>query len=264
MRTLTVDRIAAQLYTLREHTKTPADIADTLHKVRAMGYRSVQTSGLGPIEPRDLRHILDEEGLVCCAAHEPAEAMLAEPEKIAEKMRTLGCLHVAYPHPANRDLSTPEGVKSLCTALNKAGKVYSKYGISFSYHNHSIEFQKVGKKTVLEQIYERTDPALLASELDTYWVQAGGGSPVDWVKGLKGRLPLLHLKDYGVDAQGKMRMEEIGYGNLDWERIIPAALQSGCCWFIIEQDRDWEGEDPFRSLKMSFDFLKKNFTKSSH
>lgn len=263
MKTLTVERIAAQLYTVRDHCKAPADIADSLRKVRSMGYRSVQVSGLGPVDPMDLRHMLDGEGLTCCVCHEPPEEVLAEPERIADKMRTLGCLHIAYGFPKNRDITTPEGVKSLCAALNKAGKVYAKSGIAFSYHNHAIEFQKVGRKTVLAQIYERTDPALLASELDTYWVQAGGGDPLEWVKNLKGRLPLLHMKDYGVDATGKPRMEEIGCGNLDWARIVPAALQSGCCWFIVEQDSQWEGDDPFRSLKMSFDWLKRTFAKPS-
>ena len=61
--------IAVQLYTLREFTKTPADIARTLKKVREIGYRAVQCSALGPIEPRELRAILDQEGLFCCATH---------------------------------------------------------------------------------------------------------------------------------------------------------------------------------------------------
>ena len=33
--------IAAQLYTLRDHTKTPKDIAQTLKKVKALGYDAV-------------------------------------------------------------------------------------------------------------------------------------------------------------------------------------------------------------------------------
>ena len=51
--------LAAQLYTVREFTKTPADIAATFKKVRAMGYRAVQCSGMGPIEPQELRKIAD-------------------------------------------------------------------------------------------------------------------------------------------------------------------------------------------------------------
>ena len=48
---------------------TPADIAQSLQKVAAIGYRAVQLSALGPIDPKELRRILDGEGLVACAAH---------------------------------------------------------------------------------------------------------------------------------------------------------------------------------------------------
>ena len=47
--------IAAQLYTLRDYTKTPADIAQTLKKVKALGYDAVQLSALGPIDPVELK-----------------------------------------------------------------------------------------------------------------------------------------------------------------------------------------------------------------
>ena len=57
-------RIGAQLYTLREFTKTPADIAETMKKVREIGYEAVQVSGMGPIDPKELKKIVDGEGLV--------------------------------------------------------------------------------------------------------------------------------------------------------------------------------------------------------
>ena len=60
--------VAAQLYTLREFLKTPADIARTLPKVAALGYRAVQLSALGPIDTRELKQILDSAGLTVCAS----------------------------------------------------------------------------------------------------------------------------------------------------------------------------------------------------
>ena len=56
--------LAAQLYTLREFTKTPKDIAETMKKVKQIGYDAVQISALGPIDPKELAAILDGEGLV--------------------------------------------------------------------------------------------------------------------------------------------------------------------------------------------------------
>ena len=43
-------QLAAQLYTVREFTKTPADIAQTVKKVKQLDYEAVQCSALGTIE----------------------------------------------------------------------------------------------------------------------------------------------------------------------------------------------------------------------
>ena len=90
----------------------------------------------------------------------------------------------------------------------------------------------------------------LQGEPDTYWVQHGGGDPVEWCKRLKNRLPILHMKDYTVTTENKVTFAEIGNGNLDWKRIIPAAEAAGCQWLCIEQDTC--AGDPFDSLKQSF------------
>ncbi len=47
--------------------QTPADIAQTFKKVKALGYDAVQLSELGPIDPAELKGILDDEGLTVCA-----------------------------------------------------------------------------------------------------------------------------------------------------------------------------------------------------
>jgi sugar phosphate isomerase/epimerase len=85
-------------------------------------------------------------------------------------------------------------------------------------------------------------------------VQHGGGDPVAWCKKLKGRLPLLHMKDYTVNAANQVTFAEIGHGNLNWKKIVAAAEKSGCQWFIVEQDTC--PGDPFESLRQSFDYIR--------
>ena len=70
---------------------------------------------------------------------------------------------------------------------------------------------------------------------------------------MKGRLPLLHLKDYVVTMEREILFGEVGIGSLDWDAIIQEADAAGCEWFIVEQDSSTR--DPFESIKMSFDFL---------
>ncbi len=253
------DRIAVQLYTVRDYCNDSHDLVETLKKVRALGYKAVQMSSLGPLPSHDLARVLDGEGLVCCDTHEDPEELLAEPGSIVERLRVLGCHSTTYPYPKDRDFSTVDGLRRFCKALNRTGKLLRKEGIAFSYHNHNLELHKVGGRTVLEWIMAETDPDALELELDTYWVQAGGGDPTDWLGKVKGRATILHLKDYGVDPRGRAMFEEIGQGNLSWDKIIPAAKRAGCKWYVVEQDSDWEEGDPFLSLKMSLAFLKKGF-----
>ena len=58
-----VTQLAAQLFTCRDILKTPAEIAATLRRVRAVGYQAVQVSGMAPIAEDELLRILDGEGL---------------------------------------------------------------------------------------------------------------------------------------------------------------------------------------------------------
>jgi len=249
-------QVGVQLYTVREHLRTRADIAATLRKLRKIGYAAVQPSGLEPISEEELAKILREEGLICCATHEDSEQILSNPEALAEKLRRLGCCYTAYPYPSGVRLETLADVKSLAARLNAAGQVLHRAGITLTYHNHSIEFRRFNGRLMLEVLFEESDPRYLQAEIDTYWVQHGGGDPEEWCRRLTGRLPLLHLKDYSISADNKPAFAEIGAGNLNWKAIIAAAQQSGCEWYIVEQDVC--PGDPFESLRISLEYIRKN------
>lgn len=251
-----ISQVAAQLYTCRDLLKTPADIAATLRRVRAVGYTAVQVSGMGPIAEEELMKILDGEGLVCCATHESGETIIQRPEGVVERLQKLRCVHTAYPCPSTGDFSSLERVTALIEGLDAAGKVLAAAGLNLSYHNHAMEFRKLDGRTILDRIYEGTDPRHVQGELDTYWVHYGGGENVEWCEKLAGRLPLLHLKDYQITTENVPSFCEIGAGNLNFKKIIAEAEQSGCQWFIVEQDIC--PGDPVDSLAQSFEYIEAN------
>lgn len=254
------EKIAVQMYSVRDYCNDSHEIVETLKKVRSIGFLAVEMSSLGPLPPHELAKVLDGEGLTCCATHEDVEELLTDPESVIERLGVLGCTTTVYPYPRGQDFTTADGVKRLGKALNRSGKLFAKAGITLAYHNHNMEFHRLNGKTVFEWLMSETDPKAVATELDTYWVQAGGMDPAELLGRMKSRVPVLHLKDYGVDPKGKAMFEEIGYGNLDWDRILPAARRAGCRWYVVEQDSDWENGDPFQSLKMSLSYLKRLFT----
>lgn len=249
-------KLAVQLFTLREHLKTPEDIAASLKKVAAQGWQAVQVSGMGPIPEAELVGICEGEGLTICATHEGSDTILAEPNKVVDRLAALNCVHTAYPYPRDVDMGSAEDVAKLVAGLEASGAVLREAGQVLSYHNHGLEYRKLpDSRTTLATIYAETSAENLKAELDTYWVHTGGADVVEEINGLAGRQPLIHLKDYGIGPDNQPVMMEIGNGNLNWDRIIPAAEKAGVEWFIVEQDRT--PGDPFESLAQSWAYLQR-------
>ena len=243
-------QVAIQLYTLRDFCKTAADFVATARKVKHIGYDAVQISGVGPIATDELVRICSGEGLVIAATHESGKDIVDNTGMVIDRLHALGTRYTAYPHP-HLPLTTIEEVLALAAALDKAGKAMRKAGQVLTYH-----------KTMLEIFYEQTGRTNLQGEIDTYWIQCGGGDPVEWCRYLKRRLPLLHMKDQGVNKDNKAAtMMEIGHGNLNWPAIISAAERSGCEWFIVEQDVC--PGDPFESIRESFRYIKEKLVEKS-
>ncbi|HZZ57045.1 MAG TPA: sugar phosphate isomerase/epimerase [Opitutaceae bacterium] len=253
---MTISQVAATLYTVRASCQTAADLAATVRKLREIGYAAVQLSGLGPIPVEEVARIVAGEGLTVCATHEPAADILDRPQQAIDRLKQLNCSLTAYPYPQGVDFTDARSVASLAARLDAAGAQFRAAGLTLGYHNHGLEFIRFQGATVLDYLFGHTDPKNLVAELDTYWVQFGGGDCVEWCRRLPGRLPFIHLKDYAMTAAHKPVDCEIGQGNLPFRRIIDAAERSGCRWFIVEQDTC--PADPFESLRSSYNAIKSN------
>jgi len=250
-----ISQIAVTLYTVRDFCKNAADLAVTARNIHSIGYGAVQLSGLGPIPPEEIVRIMAGEGLTICATHEPSAVILDEPERAIGNLQQLGCRLTAYPYPQGIDFSDAQSIAALVRKLDTAGAKFSAAGLTLGYHNHDIEFLRFQGATVLDYIYAQSNPRNLVAELDTYWVQYGGMSPLHWTRTLGEQLVSLHLKDYGVpNKQGEAPfMTEVGAGNLDFPPIVAEAERNGCEWFIVEQD--FTPSDPFDSLERSFEYI---------
>ncbi len=249
--------VAAQLYTVRDFCQTEADFAASMRKISAIGYRAVQVSGIGPISDAAVRRICDENGLKIVITHISWERLVAQPAQVIEQHRILGCPNVAVGAMPLEYRADEAGYLRFAREAELVGRKLSEAGLSFSYHNHSFEFAHFGKKTGLQILYEAADPMYLMAELDTYWIQHGGADPVEWILKMKGRMPVIHLKDMRVTADGwnvTQVMAEVGEGNLNWRDILSACRDAGVSWYAVEQDIC--PGDPFQSLKISYEHLK--------
>jgi len=245
-------KIGAQLYTVRDFTQKPEDIVQTMEKISEAGYEAVQLSALGPMETGKLKEVLDENQLRVAATHRGFGSLRDETEAIVEEHRILDCDHVAIGSMPG-EYRNEEGFHRFAREGSEVAEKLARAGLTFSYHNHSFEFEKFGEKTGFEILVEESDPDLFNLELDTFWVQHGGADPAAWIKRLKGRIPLLHLKDMTIE-DGEQLMAEVGEGNLNWDAILESAAECGTEWYLVEQDVCQR--DPFESLSISLENLK--------
>jgi len=241
-------KIGAQLYTLREYAKDLEGFSNTLAKVADIGYKYVQVSGTCAYDAEWLKTELEKNGLKCPLTHTAPDKISSQTELVVAEHKTFDCGYVGI---GWYDLLN-KGSESFIGTFMPAAKKIAESGLRLSYHNHDFEFAKSANgRLYFDELIEAFDPDILKFTLDTYWVQAGGADPIEWIKKLRGRTPCVHFKDM---AFGK-KMAAIGVGNMNFNGIIDACIDCGVDYAFVEQD-DCYGEDPFECLKTSFEYLK--------
>lgn len=257
-------QIGAQMYTLREHTQNPSDIARTLKRVKDMGYGAVQVSAFGDISTAELAKLLKDHGLVCAATHYRGD--LGDTAAVVDYHKALGCDYTAiggfFPWKGDA-VVTADTWKRFAAEFNPKAARLAEQGIRLGYHNHSHELVHFDGRPALDILLKELDPSVWF-EIDTYWIAHGGGDPAAWIdkvaasgKGGPNRIPAVHVKDMSMVANNKgereQKMSEVGSGNLNWPRILEACKAASVEWYLVERD---DGDlDPFESLDISLTAL---------
>ena len=255
-------QIGAQMYSIRDHCKTVEGLSASCKKLAEIGFSVVQASGLGVTDPKVIRQIFDDNGLSCVASHSSMD-QLRDKQALLEWHEQVGCSFTAIGYfAAGMDR---QAWVAFANEFGELANWYAERGLRLGYHNHGHELApletdptKISPNDVPLQMILDQCPATVSLEIDTYWIQQGGGDPAAWIEKAAGRIPIMHAKDYTLryDEAGSLQqaMCEIGSGNLNWPRIIEACKQSGVDYYVIERDG---GEvDCFESLKISLDYLR--------
>jgi sugar phosphate isomerase/epimerase len=243
--------IGLQMYTLRNFCKTPEYISETLKKVGKMGYEVVQLSGMAPMDPKELKKILDDNGLHACSTHTGYTKIVENTDEVIEEHKILGCEAIMCPG-LPRELHNKEGYLKAAEEFAKVLPKIKESGLLVGYHNHGTEFERYDGEVGLEMLLENCSE--LHAEIDTYWVQYGGGDPAFWIEKYSGRVSQIHFKDMGI-VKKSQTMPPIGDGNLNWERILEASKRAGVEYYLVEMDHPTI--DPFQASRVSLEHMKK-------
>ena len=245
-------KIGAQLYTVRNACQTLDGFADTLARVADMGFSTVQISGTCSFDPHWMKEQLTQNGLQCVITHTPKD-QLTDPVQVCADHKIFGCDYVGLGYYKFKDGDLQEIYDTFKATYKPVAQKIREQGLYFMYHHHDMEMQKLGGQTILRKIAAEFSPEILGLTLDTYWLQKGGVDPAASIREFAGRIPCIHLKDYGYGAT----MEAVGSGNLNWDAIFAAAQDSKVDYMLVEQD-NCNGLDPFDCLKSSYEFLRAN------
>ena len=281
-----IEQIGVQLFTLA--AMASRDIEATLKLIAESGYREVELFGPYPFSPpeeiagwqqlasqmgigsiayfglsvHELRARLDHYGLSAPSAHVNLGTARQRMAEMAEAAHVLGHRYVAIPSARSETLDTLDDYRRLAADLNAIGEQASAHGLRFGYHNHGYEQAPIDGRVPMDVLVEETDPALVAFELDLFWMIAGGGDPEQALRAHQGRFELMHVKDMAEPVRFSGRgqtpqewmavfplMRDAGAGILDMQRLLAAAHRSGVKHFFLERDL---AADPEQTLAASF------------
>jgi sugar phosphate isomerase/epimerase len=249
-------KIGLQLYTLRD--ETAVDFEGTLRKVAAIGYEGVEFAGYGGLSSDQLSALLQELGLKAIASHVSLERLISDLDSEIAYNKAIGSSYLICPYLGPEHRSNDEAWASIFKLLQEIGKKCAAQGIPLCYHNHEFELtEKMGGEPVLDAMFSAVGQDALLMELDTCWVNYAGYDPVAYMTAYAGRLPLLHIKDMVLGADGKAQTVELGNGIVDVQKVLQAVSRTKAEWLIIEQDSCLN--PPFASIETSLQWLKEHW-----
>lgn len=249
--------IGIQLYTLRDHIQNAADFDSTLARLKAMGVDTVQISGIGDFPAEEQKAVLDKHGMKVCVTHKSYERMTDDLDGLIAEHKIIDCDALGLggaPGDARTDI---KALWSFIDKTNEFGKKLKEHGMTFNYHNHSFEFNKITDdgKTIMDLLIDETDPELFRFIPDVAWVHFAGTDPVEFLHRVKGRVKVVHFKDYIIDENGERHFVSLGQGKVDLEACYKACCELDIPYIMYEQDCDWEQNDPFISTEKSWKFM---------
>ena len=256
--------LGLQLYTVR--ADLAKDYDGTMKALRGYGIRDVQANlTMAGKKSADQKKLYDSLGVRWKSIHAGGDALKAGLDATIAEAKDVGITNItcSFPlFPADRAtiMAGPsvDDWKKNADAFNKIGEACKKAGLSFAYHNHNLEFRKIGDVVPYDLLLKQTDPALVQFEMDIGWIIAGGADPVSYLSKYPNRYHSLHikdLKDSGIpNTNMKMISAIIGKGIVKWDQVLAAAKKTRVERAFLEIEEPYD-PSAMEMVKQSYEYL---------
>ncbi|MBE7020070.1 MAG: sugar phosphate isomerase/epimerase [Ruminococcaceae bacterium] len=265
-------KIGLQLYSVRDHMEKDMDA--TLRAVKEMGYDYVEFAGYFGKTAEEVKTLLDKYELTCVSVHQNPDIFDKEGQAAVDYQKKIGVKYSAVPWYALENFT--ENYEGSIELFKKTAKLLNENGIELLYHNHEFEFTKINGEYIIDKIY--SDFEGINPEFDTCWIRYAGENPADYLRKYKGRIRLVHLKDFVADKlacgpvyelignkdhkpsreDNGFKFRPVGYGMQDFDEILKACEEIDAELLIVEQDQ-WYENDSLEEAKKSRNYLKDTF-----
>jgi sugar phosphate isomerase/epimerase len=273
--------LGVQLMMLREQVESEGMFA-VLSKLATLDIQCVEVSQIPMNEQntKDLERAKTELGFevgalsVSLKKKPGIDSLDSEFDKIVSDCKLLGTKFVRIGMMPFEAMVSKEATEAWAKELNPYAEKLVEQGITLCYHNHHADLIQFEGERIFD-IVRRVAPAVMF-EVDLHWVQRGGMAPLDMLEQYTGVCKLIHVKDYRVSALPQeaidlfeagnfqegydkfvniIQFAEVGQGNMNWPKLLPAANAAGAEYFFIEQDMTY-GRDPFDCIRDSREYLR--------
>ena len=246
-----------QMYSVRNYMEE--DVESTLKQVSEAGFEYVEFAGFFGRTSQEIKNLLEKYNLKCASVHQGYEDFAEQKQDSVDYLKELGVKYVCMPWLDKKSHIGGENFEKSIIEITKAAKFLGENGIELLYHNHEFEFELYNDKFLLDQLIDSVPDNMLKYQVDTCWVNFAGYNPVEYLSGLAGKAPVIHIKDYicskipvqtvscqDINARRSniikthdecgFEFRPLGQGVMDIPGLLKAAEQTGTKYVIVEHD----------------------------
>ncbi len=223
--------IGLQLYSVREDCKR--DLPGTITAVAKMGYKGVEFAGYYDRSAKQLRKMLDDNGLVCCGTHTGLDTLLRDNlARTIEFNRTLGNKYLIVPGLPEKYRASHQAWLDTAKLFNELAEKVKPHGMLVGYHNHSVEFTAMDGELPWDTFYGNTRKDVIM-QIDVGNAIHGGADPLPYLYKYPGRAITVHIKEFSKTNNKAL----IGEGDVSWKAFFALCKAVGQTeWYIVEQE----------------------------
>jgi sugar phosphate isomerase/epimerase len=219
------------------------DFPGTLKLIADMGYQSVEmcsppgyeSSGFGPLmklSAKEMKKIINDAGLAFESSHYGMDELrnhLDERIEFAKESGQKQMILSSFGLPKNATMSDWQ---KAADELNAIGVKTKRSGIQTGFHNHNMEFEKIGDTMIYDALMKQFDPDYVKMQFQVAVISMGYKAS-DYFTKYPGRFISAHLADWSPTEKKSVA---IGKGIVDWKEFFNTIEKGGVKNIFIEMD----------------------------